>query len=90
MAKPICLVSVTTHIEMHLEEVQKELEKKFDDYHVLVFPAPFNQEKILEIEVIYDKDFTLAQFDEIKSTVQEKLKELENEYKAKAKTESIY
>lgn len=98
MAKPICLVNINLSQAQNLSisDFQSTLSQRLNDYHVLVIPAKHDQEKIIEIEVFYDKDFTPAQFDDITDIILEKLNEIEKEKeirdedKTKEKTEPIY
>lgn len=103
MAKPICLVSILVQYvsgmspEEQMGGLQSALDVRFEDYHVLVLPSKYDQKDLVQMEVIYDKDFTISQFDEIKAIVIERLNELKkekeaigNEDKAKEKIEPIY
>lgn len=99
MAKPICLVSVFVQdipdmsFETQMYTLQSALDDRFEDYHVLVIPAKHDQKDIIQMEVIYKRDFTLAQFDEIKEIVIERLKDINNsnnEDKTQEKPQTIY
>ena len=76
MAKPIFLVKVPYEITSvcdgeHVNNIQKVLEKKLTDYHVLVAGCNVND---LEFQCFFEKDFGEINFEELKSIVSEQFK----------------
>jgi hypothetical protein len=72
MAKPILIVEapmMQTHEEF--ANVQKVLEKKLNDYHVLMVQMDVNN---FNFKVFYDKDFTEINYNELRKLINEKLK----------------
>ncbi len=50
--------------------IQEIVEEKWPDYHPLVVPNP-NQERVIELEVFYDKDFTDTNYEDLKKWITE-------------------
>ena len=76
MAKPIFLVKVPSEITSvcdaeYVDNIQKVLEKKFTDYHVLVVGANVEE---FEFKCFFEKDFGEIEFEELKSIVSEQFK----------------
>ena len=72
MAKPIFIVEapmMQTHEEV--ANVQKVLEKKLNDYHVLMVQMDVNN---FNFKVFYDKDFTEINYNELRKLINKKLK----------------
>lgn len=72
MAKPIFIVEVPM-MQTHEDfvNVQKVLENKLNDYHVLMVQMDVND---FNFKVFYDKDFTEIKYDELRKLIKEKLK----------------
>lgn len=69
MAKPIFLIGVpkTTAIK-NIENFQKSLEKKLEDYYTLVY---LTTESEIQFKCFYEKDFDDVKFEELKQIVKE-------------------
>tara|TARA_R110000823_G_scaffold143245_2_gene273425 strand:- start:164 stop:382 length:219 start_codon:yes stop_codon:yes gene_type:complete len=72
MAKPIFIVEAPIfNTPEECENVQKVLENKLNDYHVLVVQMDVND---FNFKVFYNKDFTEINYDELRKLINEKLK----------------
>ena len=74
MAKPIFIVEAPMmQTQEEFANVQKVLENKLNDYHVLMVQMDVND---FNFKVFYDKDFTEINYDELRKLINEKLKQL--------------
>jgi len=84
MAKPICVIKVdNSNGEFSsIYDIQEALEAKLNDYHVMT--VPFNHPEATEayepiqVQVFHEKDFSEAEFSEIKNMISEAIKSLDN------------
>lgn len=81
MAKPICLCSIRILHNVDINLIRETITKELNDYHVFVLPALEKQEKIMELEVFYERDFTTKQSEYLHHRVKEVLSRLEKEKK---------
>lgn len=70
MAKPIFLVGIIADHTEAFEQVQKAVESKLDDYHVLVHHSQTDE---LTFQVFYEKDFTEINYEELKQLIKESI-----------------
>jgi hypothetical protein len=84
MSKPICVIKVDTNriyfgsSISSISDVQRIVEERLNDYHVLVIP--FNQPadeyyEPMQIQVFYEKDFTEIQYQELKELITNSINE---------------
>jgi len=81
MAKPICVIKVDNRMQdsrgiAPIYEVQRLLDERLSDYHVLVVPFEQPQDEYYEpmqVQVFHEKDFTEIQYEELKRLVMESL-----------------
>ena len=72
MAKPIFIVEAPMmQTQEEFANVQKLLENKLNDYHVLMVKMDVND---FNFKVFYDKDFTEINYDELRKLIKERLK----------------
>ena len=72
MAKPIFIVEAPMmQTQEEFAKLQKVLENKLNDYHVLMVRMDVND---FNFKVFYDKDFTEINYDELRKLINEKLK----------------
>lgn len=82
MAKPICVVrvdnrNVDSSGVSEMFHIQKALDDKLTDYHVLCVPFEQSYDDNLEpiqIQVFHEKDFTEIQYQELKQMIEDSLK----------------
>ena len=77
--KPICVIKVDNRGNEFEEiyKIQQQMTDKFPDYHVLVLPfTQVNQDDYepIQLQVFYEKDFTEVKYQELKSIIEESLK----------------
>ena len=65
-AKPIAVVYYKEKVGINLQQI---LEDRWTDYHVCVVPNP-RQERMIELEVFYDKDFTDTNYEDLKKWIE--------------------
>jgi len=66
MAKPIFLVGLPFEAVKDVNELQKDFEKKMEDYYTLIYTH--NKDDI-EFKALYEKDFDKVKFEELKELV---------------------
>lgn len=67
MIKPIFLVGLPTSYEnAAIEKIQKNIQGKLNDYHVLVYPS-INVD--FDFKCFFEKDFEDVKFEELKEMV---------------------
>lgn len=71
MAKPICFTTIPDLDEHSHVEIQKDLESRLPDYHVLVARGPktFDGTGEIKMQVFHEKDFTEIQYEELKKII---------------------
>lgn len=69
-AKPIAIVYL--NIEPSITDIQTILEERWPDYHVIVVKNT-RQERAVELEVFYDKNFTDTNYEDLKKWITEYL-----------------
>jgi hypothetical protein len=77
MSLPICIVywdMKQQDAELKYADVQRSLERKFHDYHVLVIPSS-NTQEAMDIKVLNAKNMNRVTFNELKDMV---IKAVEN------------
>lgn len=85
MAKPICVVKVVDSATAFVPifELQKILDDKLTDYHVLVVPFTYLSEDTcyepMRVQVFHEKDFTDIQYHELKQLIEDNIKQTINE-----------
>ena len=76
MAKPIFVVGIPNKFYQLdseiIEKIQTNLDKRFNDYHVLVYSQYITDD--LKFDCFYEKDFNEVKYKELKKIVKEKLK----------------
>ena len=71
MAKPIFIVEAPMmQTQEEFAKLQKVLENKLNDYHVLMVRMDVND---FNFKVFYDKDFTEINYDELRKLINEKI-----------------
>lgn len=84
IAKPICLIKVDSRSHkncrgiIEVYEVQKILDERLNDYHVLVVPFEQPDDEYFEpmqLQVFYEKDFTKIQYQELKEIIEKSLQQ---------------
>jgi hypothetical protein len=81
MPKPIVIVKLNHRVLIEgritgIVEVQDILSNQMPDYYVIAVPTHENYtDEPIRFEVFYDKDFTEAKYEEIKSHIQELMKD---------------
>jgi hypothetical protein len=71
-AKPIAVVYIIPPewLADPLYKYEQALQERWPDYHVLVVPADERiQQRTIELEVFYDKDFTDTNYDDLKKWI---------------------
>lgn len=78
-AKPICIIKYNTERlvsgrtkEKQMEDVNKLFEDRFTDYLTFAFPDYIDE--LFSFEVFHPKDFTVIQYQELKSMIKEAIK----------------
>lgn len=73
MPKPIFLIGVPFHEwdDEMVSSIQEDISQKCDDYHVLTHSHKGTD---LTFRVIYEKDFDLMKYEELKAFVSESIK----------------
>lgn len=66
MTKPIFLVAIPFEQYKNIDDIQKNLEGKLIDYHVLIY---LHDKEEIEFKAFYEKDFNQVKFDELKQIV---------------------
>jgi len=66
MTKPIFLVAIPFEQYKSIDDIQKNLEEKLTDYHVLIY---LHDKEEIEFQAFYEKDFNQIKFDELKQIV---------------------
>lgn len=75
-AKPICLVYYyQEHSSYPPYKLMDDLQRMMPDYHVLVVPSRKPQEYMIDIRVIWKKDWSEEHIEQFKSKVLQILKE---------------
>lgn len=71
MTKPIFLVGLPKMASIEkIENSQKSLERKLEDYYVLVYMTSENE---IQFKCFYEKDFDDVKFEELKKIVKDAL-----------------
>jgi hypothetical protein len=94
-AKPIVMAKIYHEVAMQdsiddegvktvvIHMMQKRLEKKFDDYHVLVVTHDKREDGIITLETFYPKDFTEINYQELKGKIEAEFELLKKEHEKK-------
>lgn len=77
-AKPIAVLYIWDTLEssgqITAAEVNQIMSENWKDYHVLVCPVDRDlQERCIELEVFYDKNFTVANYEELKNWITQRI-----------------
>ncbi len=79
MAKPIFIAGIPRIIGNSrtgdVRDIQKMLEEKFADYHVLVYLKCEDEGGEPDFQVFYEKDFDEVKYEELKEIVRAKIDE---------------
>jgi hypothetical protein len=66
MAKPIFLIALPYEAVYDIQDIQKSLENKLTDYHLLIYTHNKNE---IEFRAVYEKDFDEVKFEELKEII---------------------
>ena len=84
MAKPIFLIGISKKsMYREVEGVTQVLEKKFTDYHILVYSTNKVEEGEFLFNALYEKDFDKIKLEELKAIVKDEFDTIKNEIKSK-------
>lgn len=67
-AKPIAVVYFHHQFGLVPVKLQEAMDERWPDYHVIVVPV-HEQERAVELEVFYDKNFTKTNYEDLKKWI---------------------